>query len=138
MNMKMEQLSVTLVKIRLMMLIVCFPVKIRLRMKMDQQRISTVRRIATLQYTYSQDTTFAVLVSNGLTKHNIITVKILLTMTHQPSTIWMEVLLVSKTQTTTNTYGKTVKDGYAAPTPTVTTVTDNQAKDVLTTTRTVG
>ncbi|WP_413409359.1 hypothetical protein [Paenibacillus amylolyticus] len=86
---------------------------------------------------FSQDTTFAVLVSNGLTNTQYNYRKDFINNDTQAQ-FYLDGTMVSaegKTQTTTNTYGKTVKGrSYAAPTPTVTTVTDNQAKDVLTTT----
>ncbi|SEL29478.1 RHS repeat-associated core domain-containing protein [Paenibacillus sp. OK003] len=87
--------------------------------------------------TFSQDTTFAVSVSNGLTNTQYNYRKDFIN-NDTPAQFYLDGTIVNaegKTQTTTNTYGKTVKGrGYAAPTPTVTTVTDNQAKDVLTTT----
>ncbi|MFJ2043903.1 RHS repeat-associated core domain-containing protein [Paenibacillus taichungensis] len=87
--------------------------------------------------TFSQDTTFAVSVSNGLTNTQYNYRKDFIN-NDTPAQFYLDGTIVSaegKTQKTTNTYGKTVKGrGYAAPTPTVTTVTDNQAKDVLTTT----
>lgn len=87
--------------------------------------------------TFSQDTTFAVSVSNGLTNTQYNYRKDFIT-NDIPAQFYLDRTLVSaegKTQTTTNTFGKTVRGrSYAASTPTVTTVTDNQAKDVLTTT----
>ncbi|PYE49289.1 type IV secretion protein Rhs [Paenibacillus barcinonensis] len=86
---------------------------------------------------FSQDTTFAVLVSNGLTNTQYKYRKDFIN-NDTPAQFYLDGSVVSaegKTQTTTNTYGKTVKGrSYVAPTPTVTTVTDNQTKDVLTTT----
>ncbi|PJN53023.1 tRNA3(Ser)-specific nuclease WapA precursor [Paenibacillus sp. GM1FR] len=86
--------------------------------------------------TFSKDTTFAVSVSNGLTNTQYNYRKDFIN-NDTPAQFYLDGSIVSaegKTQTTTNTYGKTVKGrSYAAPTPTVTTLTDNQAKDVLTT-----
>ena len=96
----------------------------------------------TLSYTsYSgdvwQDVTFATSINNGLTNTQYNYRKDYINI-DTPTQFYLDRTIVSaegKIETTSYTYGKTVKGrSYAAQTPTVTSVTDNQAKDVLTTT----
>ncbi|PJN61864.1 tRNA3(Ser)-specific nuclease WapA precursor [Paenibacillus sp. GM1FR] len=96
----------------------------------------TLSYTSDLGATFGQDVTFATSINNGLTNTQYNYRKDYIN-TDTPTQFYLDRTIVSaegKTQTTSYTYGKTVKGrGYAAPTPTVTSVTDNQAKDVLTT-----
>lgn len=97
----------------------------------------------TLSYTsdlgasFGQDVTFATSINDGLTNTQYNYRKDYINL-DTPTQFYLDRTIVSaeaKTQTTSYTYGKTVKGrSYTVPTPTVTVVTDNQAKDVLTTT----
>ncbi|PQP80799.1 type IV secretion protein Rhs [Paenibacillus sp. PCH8] len=97
----------------------------------------TLSYTSDLGATFGQDVTFATSINNGLTNTQYNYRKDYIN-TDTPTQFYLDRAVVSaegKTQTSSYTYGKTVKGrGYAAPTPTVTSVTDNQAKDVLTTT----
>ncbi|MEK4527884.1 MULTISPECIES: polymorphic toxin-type HINT domain-containing protein [Paenibacillus] len=97
----------------------------------------TLSYTSDLGETYGQDVTFTTAINNGLTNTQYNYRKDYINV-DTPTQFYLDRAIVSaegKTQTISYTYGKTVKGrGYAAPTPTITSETDNQAKDVLTTT----